>query len=114
MQNTRLNGLVSQLLGRFVGFLRNPWRRLSLVIIGFLSGSFLATTIASIAGQRAILDVEISLVLVLIVELINWVVYSGDRRLEVSEERPLLIEILNNVKIGTVYGLFVEAFKLGS
>lgn len=114
MQNTRLNSLVSELLGRFVGFLLNPWRRLSLVIIGFLGGSFVATTIATVAGQRAILDVQVALVLVLLVELSSWVVYGSDRRRDRSTERPLLLEILNNVKIGTMYGLFVEAFKLGS
>lgn len=26
----------------------------------------------------------------------------------------LIIELLNNIKIGIVYGLFVDAFKLGS
>lgn len=114
MQNTRLNGLIGQLLGRFVGFLRNPWRRLSLLIIGFLSGTFLATTIATIAGQRAVLDVEIALALVLLVELTSWLAYRTDRRLDAASNRPLLLEILNNAKIGLVYGLFVEAFKLGS
>jgi len=114
MQNTRLNSLTSQLLGRFFGFLRNPWRRLSLLIIGFLGGNFLATIIATVAGQRSTLDVEISLVLMLLVELISWLVYRTDRRLEASPERPLLLEILNNAKLGLLYGLFVEAFKLGS
>jgi Protein of unknown function (DUF565) len=113
MQNTRLNSLTSQLLGRFVGFLRNPWRRLSLVIIGFLSGNFLATIIATVAGQRSTLDVQIALVLVLLVEATSWLVYRSDR-LNTAPERPLILEVLNNAKIGLLYGLFVEAFKLGS
>ena len=29
-------------------------------------------------------------------------------------ERPLWIAILNSLKLGLIYGLFVEAFKLGS
>jgi energy-coupling factor transporter transmembrane protein EcfT len=114
MQNTRLNSLISQLLARFVGFVRNPWRRLSLLIIGFLGGNFLATIIATVAGQRASLDVQSALVLVLIVELINWLVYRNDQRPDRLPERPLLLELLNNAKIGLLYGLFVEAFKLGS
>jgi hypothetical protein len=28
--------------------------------------------------------------------------------------RPLLLDILNGIKLGVTYGLFVEAFKLGS
>ncbi|MBW4464358.1 MAG: DUF565 domain-containing protein [Pegethrix bostrychoides GSE-TBD4-15B] len=114
MQNTRLNSLISQLSGRFVGFLQNPWRRLSLLIIGLLSGNFLATIVATVAGQRSTLDVEIALLLLLLVELTSWIVYRGDPRGSTSPQRPLLLETLNNVKIGLLYGLFVEAFKLGS
>ncbi len=114
MQNTRLNGLTSQLLGRFVGFLGNPWRRLSLLIIGFLGGNFLASIVSTVAGQRSTLDVQIALLQVLFIEAISWIVYRRSRRLDQSPERPLLLETLNNLKIGFLYGMFVEAFKLGS
>lgn len=115
MQNTRLSTLVDQTLGRFVGFFRNPWRRISLIIISLLGGNFLATTVSTVAGQRAELDVTVSLILVLLTEVVSWLVYAGDRRRNpASEQRSLLIETLNGVKLGLMYGLFVEAFKLGS
>jgi hypothetical protein len=38
------------------------------------------------------------------------VVYSG----RLSAARSLWVEILNALKIGLTYNLFVEAFKLGS
>lgn len=115
MQNTRLSSLIDGSLGRFVGFLRNPWRRLSLLIISLLGGNFLATTFATIAGQRADLDVVVAMLLVLVTEVISGLVYGSDRlRGEQRQQRVLILEILNGTKLGLIYGLFVEAFKLGS
>jgi hypothetical protein len=114
MQNTRLSTLVSQLSGRFIGFLRNPWRRLSLLIIGFLGGNFLASIISTVAGQRTTLDIIAAFLLVVFVEISSWLVYRTDRQLAPSEQRLLLLEFLNDIKIGITYGMFVEAFKLGS
>lgn len=115
MQNTRFSTLIEQSLSRFVGFLRNPWRRLSLLIISLLGGNLLATTISTVAGQRADLDVLVALVLVFLAEIISWLVYRSDRRRTPAEaQRALLLEMFNGVKLGFTYGLFVEAFKLGS
>lgn len=114
MQNTRLSTLVDQLSGRFVTFLRNPWRRTSLLIIGLLGGNFLATTVSTVAGQRANLDVVVSLVLVLFTEIVSWLIYRDRRRTRFDEQRSLLLEVFNGIKLGLTYGLFVEAFKLGS
>lgn len=114
MQNTRFSTLIDQLSGRFIVFLRNPWRRLSLLIISLLAGNFMATTVSTVAGQRANLDVIVALLLVLISEIISWVVYRSDRPRPVEQQRLLLLEAINGFKIGVTYGLFVEAFKLGS
>jgi hypothetical protein len=118
MQNTRLNTFVDQSLGRFGRWLRNPWRRLSLVIISLLLGNFLATVFSTVAGQTADIDVIMAALLLLFTEVVSWLVYRGDRgRIQPGvrdEARPLLIELLNGTKLGLIYGLFVEAFKLGS
>ncbi|NJO79794.1 MAG: DUF565 domain-containing protein [Cyanobacteria bacterium RM1_2_2] len=114
MQNTRLSTLIEQFSGRFTVFLRNPWRRLSLMIISLLGGNFLATILSTVAGQNADLDVLVSLLLVAFAEVVSWLVYGGDRRRMAANQRVLLIEILNGTKLGLTYGLFVEAFKLGS
>lgn len=113
MQDTRLSTLVDRISGRFVVFLRNPWRRTSLLIIGLLGGNFLATTVSTVAGQRADLDVTVALILVLFVEIVSVLVYRSDRR-RADEQRSLLLEVLNSIKLGLTYGLFVDAFKLGS
>ncbi|MFM7427174.1 MAG: DUF565 domain-containing protein [Elainella sp.] len=114
MQNTRLTTLISRSSGQVIGFFRNPWRRLSLLVIGFLGGNFLATLISTIAGQKAELDVIAAFLLVLIVEVASWLVYRTDRQLAASQQRLLFLELLNDTKLGLLYGMFVEAFKLGS
>lgn len=108
MQNTRLNRLFDDLGDRFLRWARNPWRRTSLVLLGLLFGFFLGNALSTIAGQKALLDMTVSLLLLLLTEAVNWLVYS---RLQRSS---LFSDTLSSVKIGLVYSLFVEAFKLGS
>lgn len=109
MQNTRLSRVVDVLSEQVGRWLSNPWRRLSLLIISLLFGTFLGTAISTIAGQSADWDIVVAGVLVTVTEFVNWVVYRGGRRL-----RSLWLELLNALKIGVTYNLFVEAFKLGS
>jgi hypothetical protein len=121
MQNTRLNTLIDRINQQFIQWSENPWRRLSLLIISLLSGNFLASAVATSSGQRTDLDVFTSLILLTIVESISWLTYGttlGKRKLveanAIIGQRPIWIAILNSLKLGLVYGLFVEAFKLGS
>jgi hypothetical protein len=122
MQNTRLNTLIDRLIRQFNRWSQNPWRRLSLIIIGLLFGNFLASAIATTTGQITNPDTIVSVTLLIVTELISWLVYSqSNNNLRRDEDnaiepapRPLLLVILNSLKLGLIYGLFVEAFKLGS
>ncbi|MBC7971573.1 MAG: DUF565 domain-containing protein [Verrucomicrobia bacterium] len=109
MQNTRLNRVVDVTVDRLSSWLRNPWRRLSVLMISLLFGNYLGPTISLVAGQRGQLDVAIAALLAALTELVSAVVY---RRAEGT--RSLFLECLNAIKIGLIYGLFVDAFKLGS
>jgi hypothetical protein len=110
MQNTRLNSLFDRAFDRFGQWLRNPWRRVSLLLISVLFGFFLGTAISTVAGQRGDLDIVVAALLLLASEAINWLVYRRPRR----PNPPVAIEIANALKIGVIYNLFVEAFTLGS
>jgi hypothetical protein len=118
MQNTRLNNLVNVVLTQLGQWFANPWRHLSLVVISLLLGAFLGTAIPTTAGQTANWDVIAAGVLILFTEAVNRIVYGSKRRQATSTEasswRSLLAEMINAVKIGLTYSLFVEAFKLGS
>ena len=110
MQNTRLNTLFDATADRLGGWLRNPWRRLSVLIISVLLGNFVGTAVATVSGQRAELDIIVAAILVAITELVSWIAY----RSRTATARTLLIQVPNALKIGLIYSLFVEAFKLGS
>ena len=120
MQRTRLSTLFDRLFQQLNQWSQNPWRRISIVIISLLSGNFLATIVATTTGQKADLDITVALILLTIVEIVSWLTYGsnfGRRRPDsgaILGERPLWIAILNSLKLGLIYGLFVEAFKLGS
>lgn len=110
MQDTRLNRLVETLSGLVGQWLRNPWRRISLVIISLLFGFFLGTAISTIAGQEGYLDILYAAICLLLVEGVNWLTYHRNQNLA----RSFGVEILKGLKLGLTYSLFVEAFKLGS
>lgn len=117
MQNTRLSTIVNVSISRFSQWSRNPWRRTSLTLISLLLGFFLASVISTSTGAKSELDIVVAAITLLVVELINRFVYSS-KRITLADgslaPRSLATEMLNSVKLGIVYGLFLEAFKLGS
>ncbi|WP_103668556.1 DUF565 domain-containing protein [Pseudanabaena sp. BC1403] len=117
MQNTRLSTIVSVSATRLSQWSRNPWRRTSFILISLLLGFFLASVISTVSGAKSEQDIVSAAIVVLIVELTNRYVYSTKRVTSVDGSlapRLLTTEILNSIKLGLVYGLFLEAFKLGS
>ena len=110
MQNTRLNNLVDGVLGQLGRWLRNPWRRLSLLVISVLFGIFLGTAIPTTTGQAATWDIVAAAVLMAFTEAVSRIVYSNRQ----GATQSLLLEALNAVKLGLIYGMFIEAFKIGS
>lgn len=118
MQNTRLNNLVNVVLTQFRQWFSNPWRHLSLIVISLLFGVFLGSAIPTTAGQAANWDVIAAGVLLLFTEAVSRIVYGGNRQRRQSPDgvprRSLLAQVINALKIGLTYSLFVEAFKIGS
>jgi hypothetical protein len=110
MQNTRLSTLFDTIADGLGSFFRNPWRRLSLLLISLLLGNFLGTAISTVSGQQADLDILVAAILVLGTEAISRLAYRSSPNMA----RSLPVQILNALKIGLTYSLFVEAFKLGS
>lgn len=110
MQNTRLNSLVEVVTDRIDRLFRNPWRRVSLLLISLLFGFFLGNAISTTTGQQAELDIVAAGILVILFEGISRVIYGGSQQLR----RSLAAEIINALRIGITYSLFIDAFKLGS
>ncbi|OLP16533.1 hypothetical protein BST81_20240 [Leptolyngbya sp. 'hensonii'] len=110
MQNTRLNNLMETITSRIEQILQNPWRRLAVLGLNLLFGFFLGSAIPTSTGQAARWDIVVALILVVGVEICNRIIYAN-----LKEGRsPFLLTMLNSLKIGLTYGLFLEALKLAS
>jgi hypothetical protein len=117
MQNTRLNTLLDVNFGRLSRWTQNPWRRTSLAIISILLGFFLASFISTTFGARSEWDVLVAGVTAFLAELISRIFYRSRPRVLANGDvvpQPLLLVLLNDAKIGVIYGLALEACKLGS
>ena len=111
MQKTRLNRLTDAIAEQTTQWLRNPWRRISVLVICFLFGTFLGTAISTIAGQEASWDISVAFMVLVVTELISWLAYRNVVR---KTQKPLWIDSLNALKIGLNYSFFLLAFLLGS
>lgn len=116
MQRTRLNTLVDATAFRLQRFFANPWRRVSVLMLGFLFGIFVAQALSTTGGQEADWDIVMATFVLLFTEGVSIFVYRIPRRqLSATDiRRSLFIEALNMFKIGITYSMFLEAFKLGS
>jgi hypothetical protein len=118
MQNTRLNSIANVLSGRLWQWLTNPWRRVSLFLISLSFGFVLGSIVITTAGATSIWDIVSTVVAILTCELISIFVYrTATQRQDFTEILPrrlIALEMLNALKIGFTFSLFLDAFKLGS
>ena len=106
LQSTRLQTNVGAALQRLDRWARNPWRRLSLLVLAGLIGFLIGSAITSVAGVLGQLDPVAALVVVLATEL------TVRRRRSSEPSLKLPQQLLDLGRIGFLYGLFLEGFKL--
>ncbi len=85
-------------------------------ILLLLLGFFIATVLATVFGQTGDWDVLVAGILVAMIEILGNKMYS---KKDISTKQVFNISFLsligiNYIKIGLIFGLFVDAFKLGS
>ena len=105
LQRTRFDGVQRRAGDLLLGGFRGSWRRRSLAVLALLLGFYAGENITALwleqVGQRP--------VVVLLLELMVRV------RTRVVGERPGLGWIVaDNLRLGLVYAVVLEAFKLGS
>ena len=86
----------------------NPWRRYSLLLIVLLTGFFLGSSVGTINGVLQFMDPIGAFFAVLILEFLvrlrrNDSIRNGD---------SLLIKLIDASRMGLLYGLLLEGFKL--
>lgn len=89
---------------------------ISLQLLSFLIGFFIATALSTIPAQTGDWGIVAAAIIVTNQEIISKVIYKY-KTFKVVPKSSIITELLkqcNNIKIGILYGLFVDAFKLGS
>ena len=109
VQYTRLHRNFGLLVERLESWAVNPWRRFSLVLIVFLAAFFLGSSLGMINGVLALMDPVGAFFTVLIVEFMvrvrrQWVASNNSS--------SFTLQLLDTLRIGLVYGLLMEGFKL--
>lgn len=89
---------------------------LSLQLLSLLLGFFISTALSTIPAQTGDWGIIAAAIIVTNQEIISKITYQKNIR---SNYKSILIietffRYCNNIKIGIIYGLFVDAFKLGS
>jgi hypothetical protein len=108
-QNTRLEQLLSWLNRQLFGAWTGTWRRRALLLLTLLLGMYLGENLTSVWIAK--FGVRPAVVLGLLVGL-EVIVRLRSRW--VREPAPLLWCLCDNLRIGVVYAVVFEAFKVGS
>nr|YP_009243896.1 hypothetical protein Sdur_086 [Sporolithon durum]AMK96138.1 hypothetical protein Sdur_086 [Sporolithon durum] len=105
---------INQYIARLFNYRVN---RLSIQLLEIFLGFFISTILSTIPAQTGDWGIIAAAILVTIQEITSKIVYQSQSCSQNKNNTSLAKQIIkcsNNIKIGILYGLFVDAFKLGS
>ena len=108
MQKTVLYKSSAKIIDRLATWAANPWRRYSLLVIIFLLGFLIGSSLGMINGVLALMDPVGALITLIFLELL-----IKARFFFLKSKKPIiLIRIFDMFRVGITYGLFSEGLKL--
>ena len=108
MQKTNFSRITYQLNNLFFGFLSDTWRAKSIGLISVLTGYFLFANFLTkfiSEGKNELIMVPI---IIVFIEIIIRIKPSSNSRFY------YVWTVIDKLRIGAVYAIILEAFKLGS
>jgi dolichol kinase len=110
LQTTRFQRFSEAVGSAVIGQLRGSWKHRSAVLLALLvgfyaGGNITAYVLPQFPGGRPAMVLAVVLALELVVRL---------RGRLVSGEPPLVWRLIDNLRIGLVYAVVLEAYKLGT
>lgn len=109
MHKTSLEAIVDYCFHNTEKIFHSKLNELGINILCMLLGFFISTSLSTIPGQTGDWGIIGAAIIIGFYELVSQKFY-----LTISEKNKSTIQRLNNMKVGVIYGLFVDAFKLGS
>ena len=108
MQKTFLYKSSTKFVDRLANWGVNPWRRYSLLVIIFLIGFLIGSSLGMINGVIALMDPVGAFVSLIFLEIL-----IKARFIFLKSKKPIIVvRIFDLFRIGIVYGLFSEGLKL--
>ena len=108
MQKTFLYKSSTKIVDRLAYWAANPWRRYSLLVIIFLVGFLIGSSLGMINGVLALMDPIGAFITLIFLEIL-----IKARFIFLKSNRPIiLVRVFDMFRIGLVYGLFSEGLKL--
>nr|YP_010873139.1 hypothetical protein ycf20 [Nemalion vermiculare]WGV34437.1 hypothetical protein ycf20 [Nemalion vermiculare] len=111
MTKTYLSTFVNSFLVGVHNALNIKINLLSLSVLCMLLGFFISTTLSTIPGQTGDWGIVGASIIVATYEKVSKQMYYYNQP---NGYLRTVIYNINSIKIGIIYGLFVDAFKLGS
>jgi len=108
-QKTRYDKFLIESYENLFGNFKGSWRRRSLGLISLLTGFYIGSNITAYLLARSGQRIFIAILMVALVECVVRI------RTRVNNTPwPLYLVCIDNLRVGTVYAVVLEAFKLGS
>ena len=108
MQKTFLYKSSANIVDRLANWAANPWRRYSLLVIIFLIGFFIGSSLGMINGVLALMDPLGALIALIFLEILIQA-----RFVFLKSKNPIIVvRVFDMFRIGLTYGLFSEGLKL--
>ena len=108
MQKTNFSRITYQLKNLFFGFLSDTWRSKSISLISVLTGYFLFANFATKFISEGKNELVMVPIIILFIEFIIRIKPSS------SSKFYYLWSVVDKLRIGAIYAIILEAFKLGS
>ena len=108
-QSTGFSRNIVNIISRLDLWVANPWRKYSLLIIIFFFAFSIGSSIGMINGALALMDPVGAFFTVIIIEFFVRLRRSEIKR---KEAKSIASSIIDSFRMGFVYGLFMEGFKL--
>ena len=107
-QSTKLYQNFGALIERLEKWSINPWRRYSLYLLVFLIGFFWGSSLGMINGALSLMDPVGAFFTVAFIEA----TVRFRREFNFTKKSSISLNIIDMLRIGMLYGLFMEGFKL--
>ena len=109
MQKTKFKFFLDSFLLFLKSIYSDSWGKRSILLLSLLSGIYITNSLISFLLDKSFNTIILAIIITLVMELsIRSLLFSKIYKFS------LLIEAVNNFRIGSTYALILEAFKLGS